>query len=60
MRFEALNEFWHFDPWGWRARDDDDEFLCDLVEDDILRQVIEKGMERDKNSGISFLFGIKR
>jgi len=56
-----LHEFWHFDPRKWKERDDDDEFLCDVVEDGILRSVIERDLSEDKAHGsISYLFGVKK
>ena len=55
-----MHEFWHFDPEKWKARDHDEEFLCDIVEDDILRGVIETYLSGEKNGGISYLFGVKR
>jgi len=55
-----LHEFWHFHPEKWKARDDDEEFLCDIVEDDILREVLEKDLSSEKSGGISYMFGVKR
>jgi hypothetical protein len=56
-----LHEFWHFDPKKWKERDDDAEFLCDVIEDGILRGVIERELEEDKGHGsVSYLFGVKR
>jgi hypothetical protein len=56
-----LHEFWHFDPKKWKERDDDAEFLCDVIEDGILRGVIERELEEDKGNGsVSYLFGVKR
>jgi hypothetical protein len=56
-----LHEFWHFDPKKWKERDDDSEFLCDVIEDGILRGVIERELEEDKGHGsVSYLFGVKR
>jgi len=55
-----LHEFWHFDPEKWKVRDDEEEFLCDIVEDDILREVLEKDLSSEKSGGISYMFGVKR
>jgi len=55
-----LHEFWHFDPRAWKERDDDKEFICDVIEDDILRQVVEMQLSGDKDrAGITYLFGKK-
>jgi hypothetical protein len=59
-RFDALHEFWHFDPRKWKERDDDEEFLCDIIEDDILRRIVDKDLSSEKSGGISYLFGVKR
>jgi hypothetical protein len=57
-----LHEYWHFDPWGWKDRDDADEFLVDVIEDNVLRTVIEKGLSlgEGKRDGVSYLFGVER
>jgi hypothetical protein len=55
-----LHEFWHFNPQRWKDRDDDEEFLCDIIEDDILRTVVEKYLSDEKTGGISYLFGVKK
>lgn len=54
-----LHEFWHFDLRKWKARDDE-EYLCDIVEDDVLREVVEKDLSEEKTASISYLFGVKR
>jgi DNA repair and recombination protein RAD54B len=60
-KFDALHEFWHFDPWKWKERDDDTEFLCDIIADDMLRSVIQQQLSSDTpNVGISYVFGIRR
>jgi hypothetical protein len=55
-----LHEFWHFDPEKWKIRDDEEEFLCDIVEDDILRDIIVKDLSSEKPGDISYVFGVKR
>jgi len=54
-----LHEFWHFDPYGWKARDNEEEFLCDIVEDDLLRSIVEKNLDNGTEGGIAYLFGMK-
>lgn len=45
----------------WKERDDDTEFLCDVIEDEILRSVIERNLSEEKaNGSVSYLFGVKR
>ena len=58
-KFDALHEFWHFDPHRWKARDNDEEFMCDIIEDDVLRGLIETQLGADKE-GVAYLFGVKR
>lgn len=58
-KFDALHEFWHFDPQRWKTRDDDEEFMCDIIEDDVLRGVVQQQLNNDKE-GVSYLFGVKR
>jgi DNA repair and recombination protein RAD54B len=58
-KFDALHEFWHFDPQRWKDRDDDDEFMCDVIQDDVLRGVVEKQLSSKRN-GVGYLFGVKR
>jgi hypothetical protein len=57
-KFDALHEFWHFDPQGWKERDDDEEFLCDVITDDVLRGVVERQFSRG-GDGVAYLFGMK-
>lgn len=42
------------------AREDDEEYLCDIIEENVLRGVVEKHLSGDNSSGISYLFGVKR
>jgi len=53
-----LHEFWHFDPQGWQERDDDEEFLCDVITDDVLRGVVERQFSSG-GDGVAYLFGMK-
>lgn len=55
--FDALHEFWHFDPHKWKQKGEGD--ICDVISDDILRQVVEKHND-SKDGGISYLFGVKK
>jgi DNA repair and recombination protein RAD54B len=59
-KFDALHEFWHFDPQRFKDKDDDEDFLCDIIHDDVLRKVVETHLSSDKLSSISYLFGVKR
>jgi len=54
-----LHEFWHFDPERWNARNNDEEYLCDIIEDEVLRSVVEEHLSSEK-TGISYVFGVKR
>ena len=56
-KFDALHEFWHFDPQKWKDRDDDNEYLCDIVEEDVLRDVLQEHLSEGKSNSISYLFG---
>jgi len=58
-KFDALHEFWHFDPKKWKDRDDDNEYLCDIIEEDVLREVVQAHLAEDKSNCISYLFGKK-
>ena len=61
-KFDSLHEYWHFDPWGWKEGHTDEEYLCDIIEDNVLRTVIEKNLCSDEGgeSGVSYLFGVRR
>jgi hypothetical protein len=61
-KFDALHEYWHFDTWGWKEGHGDDEYLCDIIEDTVLRTVIEKNLSEEVGgkTGASYLFGVRR
>jgi len=61
-KFDVLHEYWHFDPWGWKEGHTEDEYLCDIIEDNVLRTVIDKNLseEAEMKSGVSYLFGVRR
>lgn len=60
-KFDALHEYWHFDPWGWKEEHGDEEYLCDVIEDNVLRTVVDKTLASEGvSTGISYLFGVKR
>jgi hypothetical protein len=58
-KFDALHEFWHFDPKKWKDRDDDNEYLCDIIEEDVLREVVQAHLAEGTSNCISYLFGKK-
>ena len=43
----------------WKERDDDSEYLCDIIEEDVLRDVVQEHLSEGSSNSISYLFGKK-
>jgi len=60
-KFDVLHEYWHLAPWDWKEQHTENEYLCDIIDDTVLRTVMEKTLsERGERNGISYLFGIRK